>query len=124
MILGSGTRGADGRKRGCVLRYSSPCLQGPWAYEGVVAKGAPEEGRVWECPALLQVSVLHNMLNLIALVAAALETCVRHGTFVSQARAGCNDPAQVGLAGTTACAVTAHCCITLPMLCAVRFVSW
>jgi hypothetical protein len=55
MILGSGKRDPDGLKQGLILRYSSPDLCGPWRYEGIVATGSPKEGRVWECPAIVEV---------------------------------------------------------------------
>ena len=60
MVVGSGTRDAAGGKRGCVMRYTAPALEGPWQYRGIIAgeaKGSPPKlGRVWECPALLQIA--------------------------------------------------------------------
>lgn len=60
MLLGAGTRDAAGHKRGCVMRYAAPALEGPWKYRGIVAGEAkastpPRLGRVWECPAILQI---------------------------------------------------------------------
>lgn len=55
MLLGSGYH-RDGQKNGCVLQYSAADLMGPWRYDGVVAEGDCKHGRVWECPALVQVT--------------------------------------------------------------------
>ena len=55
MIVGSGYC-CDGQKNGCVLQYSARDLAGPWHYDGVVMEGDWHHGRVWECPALVQVS--------------------------------------------------------------------
>lgn len=54
MIVGSGYC-RDGQKNGCVLQYSATDVQGPWCYDGIVAEGDWQHGRVWECPALVQV---------------------------------------------------------------------
>ena len=54
MILGSGFT-VDGAKNGCVLLYSADEAAGPWQYEGIIASGDGKHGRVWECPALVQV---------------------------------------------------------------------
>lgn len=55
MLLGSGYH-RDGKKNGCVLQYSATDVAGPWRYDGVVAEGDFQHGRVWECPALVQVA--------------------------------------------------------------------
>lgn len=54
MIQGSGFT-VDGAKNGCVLLYSADEAAGPWQYEGIIASGDGKHGRVWECPALVQV---------------------------------------------------------------------
>lgn len=59
MLLGSGFMDSSGQKCGCVMRYSTAKLEGPWVYEGIVAEGHSGEGRVWECPALLQARSTH-----------------------------------------------------------------
>lgn len=56
MIVGSGYN-SGGKKNGCVLQYSATDIAGPWKYDGVVAEGDWLHGRVWECPALVQVIV-------------------------------------------------------------------
>eukprot|EP00892_Ulva_mutabilis_P010965 jgi/Ulvmu1/8240/UM041_0050.1 len=59
MIIGSGyCRG--GQKNGCVLQYSAHSVKGPWLYDGIVAEGDWHHGRVWECPALVQVPPVGN----------------------------------------------------------------
>jgi sucrose-6-phosphate hydrolase SacC (GH32 family) len=81
MILGSGKRDADGLKQGLILRYSSPDLCGPWRYEGIVATGSPKDGRVWECPAIVEVvstlleRILNNLSQHRALSAESLPLC-------------------------------------------------
>ena len=72
MILGAGFSTVEGSaeeasaagKRGCVLRYSAAGVDGPWTFEGVVAEGRAGEGRVWECPALLQVGASDRIPSL------------------------------------------------------------
>lgn len=54
MIVGSGFT-VDGAKNGCVLLYTSDEAAGPWQYKGIIASGDCKLGRVWECPALVQV---------------------------------------------------------------------
>lgn len=54
MVVGSGYK-VDGRKNGCVLLYSADAPSGPWQYQGAIAAGNFDHGRVWECPALAQV---------------------------------------------------------------------
>lgn len=54
MIIGSGYKRGE-RKNGCVLQYTSDEVDGPWRYDGVVVEGDFLHGRVWECPALVQV---------------------------------------------------------------------
>jgi hypothetical protein len=55
MILGSGMRTPEGQKQGMIMRYSARDLCGPWKCEGTIAEGSTNEGRVWECPALVEV---------------------------------------------------------------------
>ena len=70
MVLGTGTKDRAGECRGAIMHYAAPALEGPWSYKGLVAEEAqgslhdlgstedPCTGRVWECPALLQVPTL------------------------------------------------------------------
>lgn len=53
MLLGSGYK-RDGAKNGCVMLYTAESLDGPWAYEGIIAEGDRTLGRVWECPLMVQ----------------------------------------------------------------------
>ena len=55
ILMGSGYQRANGDKSGCVMLYSAEDVDLPWRYEGIVGEGVCTLGRVWECPALVQV---------------------------------------------------------------------
>jgi hypothetical protein len=79
MLLGSGFEDSSGRKCGCVLRYSTKKLEGPWMYEGILAEGHSGEGRVWECPAILQARSTHavDMLKTGCSLGSVQQVCAQ-----------------------------------------------
>jgi sucrose-6-phosphate hydrolase SacC (GH32 family) len=73
MILGSGFK-VDGARNGCVILYTADEPAGPWKYKGIIASGDCQLGRVWECPALVQVRNCRLAAQLIVLWCAQSDT--------------------------------------------------
>lgn len=88
MILGCGYR-VDGEKNGCILQYTAEAPGGPWQYRGIIAKGDFRHGRVWECPALAQVTPQHPHQDALTRLSAPLASeHVAHRTLLRQGRPG------------------------------------